>query len=48
MPKGKRLNFKSKDAYRRWLAYKKIHLPGTKSDERISIRGRAHKVKHGR
>jgi hypothetical protein len=48
MPRGKKLNFKSMDAYRRYLAFKHIHLPGTKSDEKISIRGKPHKVKHGR
>lgn len=48
MPRGKKLDFKSKDAYRRYLAFKHIHLPGTKSDEQISIRGKRHKVKHGR
>jgi hypothetical protein len=35
-------------AYKRWIAYKNIHLPGTKSDEQILIRGKRHKVKHGR
>lgn len=47
MPRRTKLNFSSMDAYRRWAAYKHIHLPGTKSDEQISIRGRKHKVKHG-
>jgi hypothetical protein len=46
VPKGKRVNFRSKDAYRRWLAFKHIHLPGSRTDEQISIRGKAHKVKH--
>lgn len=48
MPRGKKVNFKSKDAYRRWLDFKHIHLPGAKNDEKISIRGRRHRVKHGR
>lgn len=47
MPPGKKRNFKSKDAYRRWLDFKHIHLPRSKNDEAITIRGRRHKVKHG-
>lgn len=48
MPRGKKLNFSSKNAYRRWIDYKSIHLPGHKTDEQIFIRGKRHKVKHGR
>ena len=45
--KAKTLHFKSKGAYRDWLAYKHIHLPRSHGRDRIVIAGREHKVKHG-
>lgn len=45
--KTKTLHFKSKSAYRDWLAFKHIHLPRSKGKDRVVIAGRAHKVKHG-
>lgn len=48
MPRGKTKNFRSMDAYRRYLAFKHIHLPGAKNDQPVTIRGKRHKVKHGR
>jgi len=47
----KTLNFKSKEAYRKWLAYNWIHNPkemGKPPHKRIKIRGKPHKVKHKR
>jgi hypothetical protein len=40
--------FKSMQGYRDWLAFKSIHLPRSKGNERIIIAGHRHKVKHGR
>ena len=48
---SKTLNFKSKQAYKKWLAYNYIHnrkKMGRKPHKRIKIRGRKHKVKHRR
>ena len=44
------LNFKSKASYGRWLAYGHIHgvFKKTPGNQRIKIRGKAHKVKHTR
>jgi len=47
--KKKTLNFKSKKAYKKWLAYNWIHNKrkmGRKPHKRIRIRGRSHRVKH--
>lgn len=43
-------NFRSMTAYKRWLAYGHIHkvFEDTPGNQRIKIRGRAHKVKHSR
>ena len=48
--KRRRMNFRSKEAYRKWLAYGHIHglfrkAPG---HVKVYIRGRPHKVKHVR
>jgi len=44
----KTLNFKSKEAYRKWLAHGHIHgeFKKTPGNRRIKIRGKVHKVKH--
>lgn len=45
--KRKVLNFRSKEAYRRWLAYGHRNIPGFgKTPVGIKIRGKKHKVKH--
>ena len=48
--KIKKMNFRSKKAYRRWLAYG--HATGvfakTPGHVKVYIRGRPHKVKHVR
>lgn len=44
----KTLNFRSREAYSKWLAFKHIHLPRTKEKDRVTIAGKPHKVKHGR
>jgi len=48
--KIKKMNFRSKEAYRKWLAYGHIHgifeeVPGHVD---VYIRGKPHKVKHSR
>ena len=45
----KSLHFKSKEAYRKWLAFNWMHVKGAMGrppHKRIVIRGRRHKVKH--
>lgn len=44
----KTLRFKTRSAYRDWLAFKHIHLPRAKGRDKIIIGGHVHKVKHGR
>ncbi|RLI40009.1 hypothetical protein DRO64_09690 [Candidatus Bathyarchaeota archaeon] len=46
--KRKRMNFRSKEAYRKWLAYGHIHgvFAKTPGHVKVYIRGRPHKVKH--
>jgi len=46
--KRKRMNFRSKEAYRKWLAYGHIHgiFAKTPGHVKVFIRGRPHKVKH--
>ena len=46
----KSVNFKSKKAYQKWLAYGHIHgdFVKTPGNLKVSIRGRRHKVKHKR
>lgn len=45
----KTLNFKSKEAYRKWLAYGHMHIPDFgETPVGIKIRGKKHKVKHSR
>ena len=43
-----RRNFKSKEAYRKWLAYG--HLSGvfkkTPGHQKVTIKGKPHRVKH--
>ena len=39
-------NFKSKSAYKKWLAYKHIHLGKSNEPTQITIRGKKHKVVH--
>ena len=48
--KRKRMNFRSKEAYRKWLAYGHIHglFRKTPGHVKVYIRGRPHKVKHVR
>ena len=47
MPKTR--NFRSKRAYRKWLAYGHMHVRGFgKGRERVKIRGRTHRVSHVR
>ncbi len=42
------MNFKSKAAYQKWLAYGHMHgdFERTPGDQPVSIRGKKHKVKH--
>lgn len=40
------VNFRSKAAYRRWLAYAKMHAKPGKHPLRVKIKGKVHKVKH--
>ena len=46
--KRKKMNFRSKEAYRKWLAYGHIHghFKRTPGHVKVYIRGRPHKVKH--
>ena len=46
----RRMNFKSKESYRRWLAYGHIHgvFKKTPGNVNVYIRGKPHKVKHTR
>ena len=48
--KRKKMNFRSKEAYRKWLAYGHIHgvFAKTPGHVKVYIRGRPHKVKHVR
>ena len=48
--KRKKMNFRSKEAYRKWLAYGHIHghFKRTPGHVKVFIRGRPHKVKHVR
>ena len=42
------MNFKSKGAYKKWLAFGHMHVKDFgKTPQKISIRGKAHKVDHG-
>jgi hypothetical protein len=48
---GKTLHFKSKEGYRRWLAYGHIHGAFKKHRKaskypRVKIRGKTHRVRH--
>jgi hypothetical protein len=41
------LRFKSKEAYKKWLAYGHMHIKNFgKTSQRIKIRGKKHKVSH--
>jgi len=46
--KRKSMNFRSKEAYRKWLAYGHIHgiFRRTPGHVRVYIRGKPHRVKH--
>jgi hypothetical protein len=48
--KIKEMNFKSKEAYRKWLAYGHMHGVFKKAPGhvRVKIRGKPHRVKHRR
>ncbi len=48
--KIKKMNFRSKKAYRKWLAYGHIHgvFERTSGHVKVSIRGRLHRVKHSK
>ncbi len=48
--KIKEMHFKSKEAYRKWLAYGHIHkvFEETPGHVKVYIRGKKHKVKHVR
>jgi hypothetical protein len=45
---AKTLHFRNDAAYRKWLAYDKIHVnpKKSKSPKKIEIAGRPHKVRH--
>ena len=45
---GRRRNFKSKEAYMKWLAYDKMHVhpEPSKNPVEVSIRGIPHHVNH--
>ena len=45
---GKKMNFKSKASYAKWIAYDKMHItPGkSKNPVKVKIKGKTHKVKH--
>ena len=45
MVKQKTVNFKSKAAYERWLAFGHIHGK-FHGKEKVTIRGKPHKVEH--
>ncbi len=40
------MNFKSGAAYRRWLAYAKMHGKPGKRPKKVTIKGKKHKVNH--
>jgi len=43
----KSINFKDAAAYKKWLAYGHMNVPGFgKTPQKIKIAGKAHKVKH--
>ena len=46
MAKRKSVNFKSKKAYRDWLAWKHMHIGASKNPFSVKIRGKAHRVSH--
>ena len=48
--KRRRMNFRSKEAYRKWLAYGHIHgvFRKTPGHVNVFIRGKPHKVRHSR
>jgi len=48
--KIRKMNFRSKEAYRKWCAYGHIHgiFERTPGHVKIYIRGRPHKVQHSR
>ena len=49
MKKKKSVNFKSKEAYKKWLAYGHMHVKGFgKTPLKVKIKGKPHKVKHSR
>ncbi len=46
---SKTVHFKSREAYRKWLAYNWIHNKrqmGRPPNKRVVIRGKVHKVSH--
>ena len=43
----KTMNFKSKEAYEKWLAYGHMHIKDFgKTPVKVKIRGTSHRVKH--
>ena len=44
MPKLR--NFRSKEAYHKWLSFKHIHLPDAKRTEPVRIHGKIHYPEH--
>jgi hypothetical protein len=42
------MNFKSKAAYSRWLAYAKMHGKPGKKAKPVTIKGKKHKVNHSK
>lgn len=42
------LHFKSRKKYRKYLSWRKIHLPGRRVEGPIFIAGKRHKIKRGR
>jgi hypothetical protein len=47
---AKSMNFKSKAAYQKWLAYDKMHVSKgpSKHPVAVSVKGKKHKVNHAR
>ena len=46
---AKTMNFKSKEAYRKWLSFGHIHIKGFgKTPVNVKIKGKTHKVKHSK
>lgn len=42
------MDFKNAGAYKRWIAYAKMHASPGKHPKKITIKGKPHKVDHSR